>query len=120
MEVFAEGYRPKEVQFAIVEQNPTLLNVTLSRDASRRKDVADASAAKPTKLTAKGKDKKTATSSSSSSLELDEDVDDEIDKKDDSEEKDEKESTGLFGLPNPFAKIQTNVKSLLNKIPIIG
>merc|ERR1711971_601570 len=29
MEVFAEGYQPREVQFAIVEQNPTLLNITL-------------------------------------------------------------------------------------------
>ena len=29
MEVFAEGYAPREVQFAIVEQNPTMLNVTL-------------------------------------------------------------------------------------------
>ena len=29
MEVFAEGFAPREVQFAIVEQNPTMLNVTL-------------------------------------------------------------------------------------------
>ena len=29
MEVFAEGFQPREVQFAIVEQNPTLLNITL-------------------------------------------------------------------------------------------
>ena len=29
MEVFAEGFSPREVQFAIVEQNPTMLNVTL-------------------------------------------------------------------------------------------
>ena len=29
MEVFAEGYAPREVQFAIVEQNPTILNITL-------------------------------------------------------------------------------------------
>ena len=29
MEVFAEGYAPREVQFAIVEQNPTMLNITL-------------------------------------------------------------------------------------------
>ena len=32
MEVFAEGYRPREIQFAIVEQNPTLLNITLVTD----------------------------------------------------------------------------------------
>ncbi len=29
MEVFAEGFQPRELQFAIVEQNPTLLNITL-------------------------------------------------------------------------------------------
>ena len=29
MEVFAEGFAPREVQFAIVEQNPTMLNITL-------------------------------------------------------------------------------------------
>ena len=55
------------------------------------------------------------------SQEFDEDLEDDVDKKDESEEKDDKDgSTGLFGLPNPFAKIQTNVKSLLNKIPLIG
>ena len=118
MEVFAEGYRPREVQFAIVEQNPTLLNVTLTKDVSRRKDV-DA-AATPVKLNTKTstKDggKKGATTQSTEVF--DEDLeDDEVDKKDESGEK---EATGLFGLPNPFAKIQTNVKSLLNKIPIIG
>jgi carboxypeptidase M len=29
LEVFAEGYAPKEVDFMVVEQHPTLLNVTL-------------------------------------------------------------------------------------------
>ena len=29
MEVFADGFAPREVQFAIVEQNPTMLNITL-------------------------------------------------------------------------------------------
>jgi hypothetical protein len=29
IELFAEGYHPKEVQFAVIEQNPTLLNITL-------------------------------------------------------------------------------------------
>ena len=118
MEVFAEGYRPREVQFAIVEQNPTLLNVTLSRDVSRRKDIEGALPSKiNTKVTTSGKDgdkKKPVVTSQ----EFDEDLDDEVDKKDDGDE--EPASTGLFGLPNPFAKIQTNVKSLLNKIPIIG
>lgn len=36
MEVFAEGFAPREVQFAIVEQNPTMLNVTLYPDTPRR------------------------------------------------------------------------------------
>ena len=37
MEVFAEGYQPREVQFAIVEQNPTLLNITLFSDFPDRR-----------------------------------------------------------------------------------
>ena len=37
MEVFAEGYQPREVQFAIVEQNPTLLNITLFSDYPDRR-----------------------------------------------------------------------------------
>ena len=39
MEVFAEGYHPKEVQFAVIEQNPTLLNITMqsSAQANRRR-----------------------------------------------------------------------------------
>ena len=36
MEVFAEGYQPREVQFAIVEQNPTLLNITLFNEDTHR------------------------------------------------------------------------------------
>ena len=36
MEVFAEGYQPREVQFAIVEQNPTLLNITLFAEDLQR------------------------------------------------------------------------------------
>jgi len=36
MEVFAEGFAPREVQFAIVEQNPTMLNITLYEDTPRR------------------------------------------------------------------------------------
>jgi hypothetical protein len=120
MEVFAEGFRPREVQFAIVEQNPTLLNVTLQRDVSRRKDIEGVAPSKiNTKAATSGKDsdkKKPVLTSQ----EFDEDLDDEVDKKDDGDEKEEPASTGLFGLPNPFAKIQTNVKSLLNKIPIIG
>ena len=36
MEVFAEGYQPRELQFAIVEQNPTLLNITLFAEDLQR------------------------------------------------------------------------------------
>ena len=31
MEVYAEGFAPREVDFAIVEKNPTVLNITLRR-----------------------------------------------------------------------------------------
>jgi len=36
MEVYAEGYAPREVDFAIVEKNPTILNITLRADVPRR------------------------------------------------------------------------------------
>jgi len=36
MEVYAEGFAPREVSFAIVEKNPTVLNITLSQDVPRR------------------------------------------------------------------------------------
>lgn len=128
MEVFAEGYRPKEVQFAIVEQNPTLLNVTLLRDVSRSKEVEppvklpvkglkDSKDSKETKDPKGSKGTKKATSTvPTASLE---DGDETFDDKDDDEDE-LASATGLFGLPNPFAKIQSNVKSLLNKIPLIG
>jgi len=38
MEVFAEGFAPREVQFAIVEQNPTMLNVTLYKQEAPRRE----------------------------------------------------------------------------------
>jgi len=43
MEVYAEGFAPEEVDFAIVEKNPTMLNITLKRDVPRRdgNDVSD-------------------------------------------------------------------------------
>jgi carboxypeptidase M len=40
IEVFAEGYQPREVQFAVIEQNPTLLNITLN-GINRRADQLD-------------------------------------------------------------------------------
>jgi hypothetical protein len=39
MEVFANGFAPREVQFAIVEQNPTMLNITLYQDTPRREGI---------------------------------------------------------------------------------
>jgi hypothetical protein len=30
MEVFAEGFVPREINFAVVEKNPTVLNITLT------------------------------------------------------------------------------------------
>lgn len=36
MEVYAEGYAPREVDFAIVEKNPTVLNITLRTETPRR------------------------------------------------------------------------------------
>lgn len=46
MQVFAEGYAPREVEFVIVEQHPTLLNVTLQASkvsATTASDLAMAS-----------------------------------------------------------------------------
>jgi hypothetical protein len=36
MEVYADGFAPREVDFAIVEKNPTVLNITLRREVPRR------------------------------------------------------------------------------------
>lgn len=36
MEVFAEGFVPREINFAVVEKNPTVLNITLSHEVPRR------------------------------------------------------------------------------------
>ncbi|XP_065347148.1 carboxypeptidase D-like isoform X3 [Cloeon dipterum] len=39
LSVFAEGYYPREVEFAVVEQHPTLLNVTLVAGAGKSNNV---------------------------------------------------------------------------------
>ena len=107
MEVFAEGFQPREVQFAIVEQNPTLLNITLFKEQNLQ-----------------------------ATLQLTNDLDgapsDDIEDKVDleladleNEEEEEDEDTIFFGLiPNPLAKIQkdiqSNVDSFLSNIPLIG
>lgn len=109
MEVFAEGFQPREVQFAIVEQNPTLLNITLFSDYPDRR-----------KLIGLGD-----TLGDDGTFNIDEDNDLEIDEKnsdiletDDSEE--EEEETGLFGFTNPFAKLKKNVDKFISNLPIIG
>ncbi len=42
------------------------------------------------------------------------------DKLENEEEEEEEASTGLFGLPNPFAGLQKRVKSFMSSIPLIG
>ncbi len=110
MEVFAEGFQPREVQFAIVEQNPTLLNITLFAENNHRID--DPAALGAEAIANPKLDK----------VEVDEDGE-LLEDGEDKEEEDE-ESTGLFGLPNPFAtlqkNIQANVDSLLSNIPFVG
>uniref|UniRef100_A0A0K2UK94 Peptidase M14 domain-containing protein n=2 Tax=Lepeophtheirus salmonis TaxID=72036 RepID=A0A0K2UK94_LEPSM len=91
MEIFAPGYQPREVQFAIVEQNPTLLNVTLFGEPLS------------IKLSHQGDTNKSSD-----------------EKAGDSESSTEDSNTGLFGLPNPLTSIQTGVKSFFDKLPIIG
>ena len=108
MEVFAEGFQPREVQFAIVEQNPTLLNITLFKEQNFQS---------PIQLT---NDLDGAPSDDiEDKLDLDLGLDE------DEEEEDEDDDTIFFGLiPNPLAKIQkdiqSNVDSFLSNIPLIG
>ena len=104
MEVFAEGFQPREVQFAIVEQNPTLLNITLFKENNGPQLQLT------NDLTGAGTDE----------------IEDKLDLEEgDLEETDEEEDDKIFGfIPNPLAKIQkdiqSNVDSFLAKIPIIG
>ena len=104
MEVFAEGFQPREVQFAIVEQNPTLLNITLFKENTPKLQLTN-------DLTGAGTD------------EIEDKLDLELEnlENEETEEEDDK----IFGfIPNPLAKIQkdiqSNVDSFLANIPIIG
>lgn len=112
MEVFAPGYQPREVQFAIVEQNPTLLNITL---------FAESPLLRP------------EISNNLESTFVDEDLKDRLDLGDnedalednDDEEAQDEDDDKIFGIiPNPLAKIQkdiqTNVDSFFSNIPLIG
>merc|ERR1712024_132707 len=92
MEVFAEGFKPKEVQFAVIEQNPTLLNITLFANA-------------PPPPPLKQQQTPLQQQSLSDTFLLDEktdlDVLDDYDAEDEEEEEDD--TIGIFGLPNPVA-----------------
>jgi hypothetical protein len=110
MEVFAEGYQPREVQFAIVEQNPTLLNITLFGDyPDRRKLIGLGDTL--------GGDAGTFNIDEDNDLEIDEKISDSLHNEDD---EDEEEETGLFGFTNPFAKLKKNVDKFISNLPIIG
>ncbi len=77
MEVFAEGYKPREVQFAIVEQNPTLLNVTLQRDVKVLSKATDV----PTKINTKLPKESTKKGASKPVVTSDEENEDLVDEK---------------------------------------
>merc|ERR1719270_997117 len=50
-------------------------------------------------------------------LDIEEKLSDLYDKED---EEEEEEETGLFGLPNPFAKLKKNVDKFISNLPLIG
>ena len=102
MEVFAEGFQPREVQFAVIEQNPTLLNVTLFRESVRRQEYGASSL----NLVQKRVDQKVGLNKDNLG--------------EDKKEEEEDEDSTFFGLPNPLSSLQKNVKSFFDKIPIIG
>ncbi len=97
IEVFAEGFQPREVQFAVIEQNPTLLNITLLHHDTTRRSGASASKLEQEELKEKL-----------------------LKEQQNKEEQETEEEQGLFGLPNPFSSIQKSVKKLLDNIPVIG
>ena len=109
MEVFKEGFQHREVQFAVIEQNPTLLNVTLLNDSTRRSDQQQL-------LHNKGQQQQqqqASTQQQQLQARPDEAGDEE-------EEEEEEEETGLFGLPNPLAGLQKSVVNFFDNIPLIG
>ena len=110
MEVFAEGFQPREVQFAIVEQNPTLLNITLFREETNYQRLED-----------------TVQLLDDEGLEdiLEDKLDSVVDKDSETDGEEEEDDDKIFGfIPNPLAKIQkdiqSNVDSFLSNIPLIG
>lgn len=112
MEVFAEGFQPREVQFAIVEQNPTLLNITLFGDYPDRRKLI-------------GLGDTLGGETGTFNIDEDSDLDLDIHEKnsnlyDDEDIEEDEEETGLFGLPNPFAKLKKNVDKFISNLPLIG
>ena len=105
MEVFASGYQPREVQFAIVEQNPTLLNITLFSDVPPRKIDLSADV--------------------NSLDDIDDGAEEELQDKLNQDVEDEEDEDLILGfIPNPLAQIQkdiqSNVDSFFSSIPLIG
>ena len=110
MEVFAPGFQPREVQFAIVEQNPTLLNITLFQENTQRIELSNS-------LDSTLTDKELI--DKLDQVLLDEELEEAL------ETEEEEEDDKIFGIiPNPLAKlqkdIQSNVDSFFSKIPLIG
>lgn len=91
MEVFAEGFQPREVQFAVIEQNPTLLNITLYSDNPRR-----------------------------AGIDLTEDLEEGDGLEGSEDDEGAEDTSGLFGITNPFTSLQKNIQSTLENIPFFG
>jgi len=119
MEVFAEGYRPRDIQFAIVEQNPTLLNITLVADLHSSPPSAGGGVGAG--LLGNHIEKGGGGASVADKLALEEkadlikEIEDQI-----KAQEEEEELTTIFGLPNPIAIVKKNVNDLLENIPLIG
>jgi len=120
MEVFAEGYQPREVQFAIVEQNPTLLNITLFPENNNADRLAQTF-----KNGANGLGNQDGFGSDDSELEdkLDQLLGEYDELKEDDEEPEYDDT--IFGIiPNPLAKVHRDVTktidSFFENIPLIG
>lgn len=117
MEVFAEGYQPREVQFAIVEQNPTLLNITLFAENNNAERLEATFNNGLQDLDNADRDKF-----------LEDKLDDLLGEYDDIKEAEEEEEyydDRIFGIiPNPLAKIHRDVTksvdSFFENIPLIG
>ena len=114
------GYQPREVQFAIVEQNPTLLNITLFPENNNADRLAQTF-----KNGANGLGNQDGFGSDDSELEdkLDKLLGEYDELKEDDEEPEYDDT--IFGIiPNPLAKVHRDVTktidSFFENIPLIG